>query len=89
MYDIATDHAGALSAAILFLLFGFAFVRGLRFLAARRAGWAMRITQAYDAAPSMTKVVATLMLLSGGIHLVLVPGPPYGWRRRFWHTWSG
>jgi hypothetical protein len=74
MYDIATDHAGALSPAILLLLFGFAFVGGLRFLAARRAGWAMRITQAYDAAPSMTKVVATLMLLSGGIHVALVPG---------------
>jgi hypothetical protein len=74
MYDIATDHASALSAALLLLLFGFAFIRGLRFLAARRVAWVVRITQAYDAAPSATKLAAALMLLSGGIHLALVPG---------------
>jgi hypothetical protein len=74
MYDIATDHAGALRAALITLVFGFGFVRGLRFLAARRVAWAMRITPAYEAAPSTTKLAALLMLLSGGIHLALVPG---------------
>src|SRR5438445_11597247 len=74
MYDIATDHAGGLSTALITLAFGFWFVRGLRFLAGRRMAWAVRMTQAYDAAPSITKLAATLMLLSGGIHLALVPG---------------
>jgi len=74
MYDIATDHASALTAAVLLLLFVVAVVGGLRFLAARRVALAGRITQVYDAAPSMTKLAAALMLLSGGIHLALVPG---------------
>src|ERR1700682_3702563 len=74
MYDIAIDHAGAISAALITLVFAFAFVFGLRFLAARRVPWSVRITEAYDAAPSITKLAAALMLLSGGIHLALVPG---------------
>src|SRR5713101_6570372 len=52
MYDIALDHAGAISAALITLVFAFAFVFGLRFLAARRVAWAARIAQAYVAAPS-------------------------------------
>jgi hypothetical protein len=74
MYDIATDHAGAIGAALLTLVFGVAFVFGLRFLAAHRAAWAVRVTLTYDTAPSMTKLAAALMLLSGAIHLALVPG---------------
>ncbi len=74
MYDIATDHAVALRAAIILLILLWAFVRGLRFLAGRRVGWAVRITAAYDAAPAIVKLAAALMLLSGGIHLALVPG---------------
>jgi hypothetical protein len=74
MYDIAIDHAAAISAALMTLVFAFAFVFGLRFLAARRVAWAARITQAYEAAPPIAKLAAALMLLSGGIHLALVPG---------------
>src|ERR1700682_3880835 len=74
MYDIASGHAGGLSAALMTLLFGIAFVLGLRFLAGRRIAWAVRIMQAYGAAPSITKLAAALMFLSGGIHLALVPG---------------
>src|SRR6202162_154528 len=74
MYDIATDHASALTAALLLLLFVVAFVGGLRFLSARRVAWAVRVTHVYEAAPSITKLAAALMLLSGGIHLALVPG---------------
>src|ERR1700726_2972409 len=74
MYDIAIDHAGGLSAALLTLVFGVASVLGLRFLAGHRIAWAVRITHAYNAAPSITKVAAALMLLSGAIHLALVPG---------------
>src|SRR6202171_2357302 len=74
MYDIATDHAGALSASLITLVFGVAFVLGLRFLATRHVAWAARTTQAFGAATSITKLAAALMLLSGGIHLALVPG---------------
>src|SRR5437879_12796520 len=74
MYDVATDHAGGLTAAFLLLLFVFAFGRGLRFMAGRRVAWVVRVTQAYDAAPSITKLAAALMLLTGAIHLALVPG---------------
>jgi hypothetical protein len=74
MYDIATDHASALWAAIALLLFLFVFVRVLAFLAGRRVAWAVGFVQAYTAAPAVTKVAAALMLLSGGIHLALVPG---------------
>jgi hypothetical protein len=73
MYDIATDHAAGLSAALITLAFGFVFLLGLRFLAGRRIAWAIRMTQAFAGAPSITKVAATLMLLSGGIHLALEP----------------
>jgi len=74
MYDIATAHAGALTAALITLVFGFAFVLGLRFLGARRVALAVRMGQAYEAAPSITKLAAALMLASGAIHLALAPG---------------
>src|SRR5438876_11500729 len=74
MYDIATEHAGGLTGAFLLVLFVFAFGRGLRFMAGRRVAWAVRVSQAYDAARSITKLGAALMVLSGGIHLALVPG---------------
>jgi hypothetical protein len=74
MYDIATDHAVAIGAAIALLVFLLVFVRALGFLAARRAGWAVRFFDAYAAAPAITKLAAALMLMSGGIHLALVPG---------------
>ena len=74
MYDIATDHAGGLSAALITLSFAAAFVLALRFLAGRRVAWAARIARAYGATPSTTKLAAVLMLLSGAIHLALVPG---------------
>ena len=74
MYDIATAHAGALSAALITLVFGIAFVLGLRFLGARRVAPAVPLGQAYEAAPSITKLAAALMLASGAIHLALAPG---------------
>jgi len=74
MYDIAADHAIALSTAIVLLLFLLVSVRLLGFLAARRAAWAVRFAEAYDAASPITRVAAALMLVSGAIHLALVPG---------------
>jgi len=74
VYDIATDHAGALSAAIVLVVVLWLSVRVLRWLAGRRIGWAIRLFDAYAAAPAITKLAAALMLLSGGLHLALVPG---------------
>ena len=74
MYDIATDHAGALTAAFLVLLFVFALTRGLRFMARHGAAWGVGVTQTYHGTPSTTKLAAALMMLSGGIHLALAPG---------------
>jgi len=74
VYDIATDHAPALSAAILLLAFSLVFVRLLRFLAGREAGWAVRFLEGFNAASPMAKLAAALMLVSGAIHLALVPG---------------
>jgi hypothetical protein len=74
MYDIATDHAVALSAAVALLAFFPVFVRALSFLAGRRVAFAVRVRDAYATTPAMAKLAAVLMLLSGGIHLALVPG---------------
>jgi len=74
MYDIATDHAPALSAAIVLLAFCLVFLRLLRFLAERQAGWAVRFLEGFDAASPMAKLAAALMLVSGAVHLALVPG---------------
>jgi len=74
MYDIAADHGPALSAAIVLLAFGLVFLRLLRFLAGRQAGWAVRFLEGFDAASPMAKLAAALMLVSGAIHLALVPG---------------
>ena len=74
MYDIAIDHASALTAAIVLLVFLCAFLRLIRFLAGRSVAWAVRLADAYDATPSITRLAATLMWLSGAIHLALVPG---------------
>ena len=74
MYDIATDHAVALSAAIALLVFILVFVRALSFLADRRVALALQLREAYATTPAMAKLAAILMLLSGGIHLALVPG---------------
>jgi len=74
MYDIATDHAPAIGAAILLLLFLWVFFGGLRLVARRGASWATRAVDAFDRTSALTKLAAVLMLLSGTIHLALVPG---------------
>src|SRR5438309_9938561 len=74
MYDIAADHGPALSAAVVPLAFGLVFLRLLRFLAGRQAGWAVRFLEGFDAGSPMAKLAAALMLVSGAIHLALVPG---------------
>lgn len=74
MYDTAAAHSPALTAAVLQLLFILAFMRLVRFIAGRGPGWAVGVITVFDAAPMLTKVAAALMLMSGAIHLALVPG---------------
>ncbi len=74
MYDTSAEHAAGLTAGLLTLVFVFVGLRLLRWLAGRRVAWAARWATTVDAASGMTKVVAALMVVSGAIHLALVPG---------------
>jgi hypothetical protein len=74
MYDIATDHAPALGAAIVLLGFLWVFLTTLRLLGRRGSPWASQVVAPFDRAQAATKLAALLMLLSGAIHLALVPG---------------
>src|SRR3989442_433047 len=74
MYDIAAGHAPALSAEMVFLALGLVFLWLLRVLAGRQAGWSARFLEGFDASPPMAKLAAALMLVSGAVHLALVPG---------------
>jgi hypothetical protein len=74
MYDTSPEHAAGVTAALLTLVFVFAGLRLLRWLAGCRVAWAARWATTIDAASAMTKIVAALMLVSGAIHLALVPG---------------
>src|SRR5712692_8860552 len=73
MYDIAGEHAVAIGAAIALLAFLWLVVRVLPVLANRRVGWAAALLDTYRATSAITKLAAVLMLVSGVIHLVLIP----------------
>ncbi len=73
MYDMASEHAAAIGAAIVLLAFLWLGLRALRLLARRRVGWAVALVDAYRAAPAMTKLAAVLMLVSGAVHVALIP----------------
>jgi hypothetical protein len=73
MYDIATEHAAAIGAAIVLVVFLWVVVRALRLLAHRRVGWAVRLVEAYRATSPIARLAAALMLVSGAIHLALIP----------------
>ena len=74
MYDTAAAHVTGLTAALITLVSVWVGLRLLRWLGHRgvvsAAGWIATI----DDAPGMTRVIAALMLVSGAIHLALVPG---------------
>ncbi|HVH66077.1 MAG TPA: hypothetical protein VM674_08575 [Candidatus Acidoferrum sp.] len=74
MYDTAGEHAAGLTAAIVTLVFVWLALRLFRFLARRRVDWAERWVATIDASPALTRIVALLMLVSGALHLALVPG---------------
>ncbi len=73
MYDMASEHAPAIGAAILTLIACWVAVRTLRFLAHRHIRWAVFLVDTYRATSGMTRLAAVLMLLSGVIHLALIP----------------
>src|SRR5207245_6847738 len=66
--------APAIVAGIVLLLFLWVFFVGLRLVARRGASWATRAVDAFDRTSALTKLAAVLMLLSGTIHLALIPG---------------
>jgi hypothetical protein len=73
MYDMAREHAPAIGAAIVLLVVLLLVIRALRLLADRRIGWAVSLIDVYHAAPAMAKLAGGLMLLSGAVHLALIP----------------
>jgi len=73
MYDIAAEHAPAIAAAIVLLVSLWLVVRALSLLAHRRIRWAVALVETYRATSAMTKLAAVLLLVSGVIHLVLIP----------------
>ena len=75
MYDVATAHAPALTAAVLMIAFCGLCVRVLRIVARRHLLMvAVGAIAAYDSVPPITRLAAALMLASGAIHLALVAG---------------
>src|SRR6202165_1378855 len=73
MYDIAGEHASAIGAAIALLVIVWLVLRALSVLSHRRVGWAVALLNTYRATSAITKLAAVLMLVSGVIHLALIP----------------
>ncbi len=73
MYDVASEHAAAIGAAIILVVFLWVVLRALNLLARRRVGWAVRLVEAYRAMSPIARLAAALMLVSGAIHLALIP----------------
>jgi hypothetical protein len=73
MYDIAAEHAPAIAAAIALIVSLWLALRALSWLARRQVRWAMALLHSYHATAAVTRLAAILMLVSGVIHLVLIP----------------
>ena len=73
MYDTASEHAPAIAAAILLLVVLWLIPRTLSMLANRGMRWAVAPVDVYRRASAITKLAAGLMLLTGAIHLALIP----------------
>jgi hypothetical protein len=72
MYDIASEHAPAIGAAIVFVVSLWFALRVFSALARRRVGWAVRLVETYRATSAVARIAGVLMLLSGVIHLALI-----------------
>jgi hypothetical protein len=73
MYDTAAEHAPAIGAAIALLVLLWLLPRALFLLANRRIDWAAALANEYRATAAITKLAGVLMLVSGVIHLALLP----------------
>jgi hypothetical protein len=73
MYDIAAEHAPAIGAALLLVVSVWLALRALSALARRRVSWAVTLIETYQATSAITKLAGVLMLVSGVIHLALIP----------------
>jgi hypothetical protein len=73
MYDIAGEHAPAIGAAIILVISLWLALRAFSALARRRVTWAVTLVETYRATSAMTKLAGVLMLVSGVIHLALIP----------------
>src|SRR5579859_2971052 len=68
------DHVPGLVVALCAPVAAWAFLRLARTGAARRLGPAARFVDGYDRASLVTRTTALLLLVTGFIHLGLVPG---------------
>src|SRR5256885_16555207 len=75
MYDTASEHAPAIAAAIVLLVVLWLIPRTLSMLANRGIRWAVAPVDVYRQASAITKLAAGFMLLTGAIHLGLIPSP--------------
>src|SRR5256712_10156837 len=73
MYDIAAEHAPAIGAAFLLVVALWLALRALSALARRRVPGAVRLVETSRATSAVTKLAGVLILVSGVIHLVLIP----------------
>src|SRR3979409_802323 len=73
MYDIAGEHAAAIGAAMIILVSLWLALRALSLLAQRQVRWAVSLVGDRRATPLVTKLAAVLMLVSGVVHVVLIP----------------
>src|SRR6266550_5241889 len=73
MYDIAAEHAPAIGAAIFLVVLLWLALCAVSALARRRVTWAVTLVETYRATCAITKLAGVLMLVSGVIHLALIP----------------
>src|SRR2546430_11659197 len=73
MYDIAAEHATAIGATIVLVVSLWLALRAFSALARRRVTWALSLVETYRATSGIRKLAGILMLVSGVIHLALIP----------------
>ena len=73
MYDIAAEHAAAIGAAVFLVVSLWLALRAFAELARRQFTWAVTLVETYRATSALTKLAGVLMLVSGVIHLALIP----------------
>ena len=73
MYDTASEHGPAIATAIVLLVVLWLLPHAISLLADRGLRWAVALLAVYHRTSAMTKLAAGLMLLTGAVHLALIP----------------